>query len=121
MAGAKVKTVTARIEDNFALPPISEFEKQITSRTKGIVIVNPNNPTGYLYSQKELENLANIVKKHKLYLYSDEVYRRYVYDGLPHYSVMNLKDIEQNTILFRLHVQTLQRMWNQGRRFNLPE
>lgn len=100
MVGAKVKTVTARIEDHFALPPIGEFEKQITPRTKGIVIVNPNNPTGYLYSQKELENLANIVKKHNLYLYSDEVYRRYVYDGLYHYSVMNLKDIEQNTILF---------------------
>lgn len=100
LAGAKVKTVTARIEDNFALPPISEFEKQITPRTKGIVIVNPNNPTGYLYSQKELENLANIVKKYNLYLYSDEVYRRYVYDGAIHYSVMNLKDIEQNTILF---------------------
>lgn len=100
MVGAKVKTVTARIEDHFALPPIGEFEKQITPRTKGIVIVNPNNPTGYLYSQKELENLANIVKKHNLYLYSDEVYRRYVYDGLHHYSVMNLKDIEQNTILF---------------------
>lgn len=100
MVGAKVKTVTARIEDHFALPPVGEFEKQITPRTKGIVIVNPNNPTGYLYSQKELENLANIVKKHNLYLYSDEVYRRYVYDGLHHYSVMNLKDIEQNTILF---------------------
>lgn len=100
MVGAKVKTVTARIEDHFALPPVSEFEKQITPRTKGIVIVNPNNPTGYLYTQKELESLANIVKKHNLYLYSDEVYRRYVYDGLHHYSVMNLKDIGQNTILF---------------------
>lgn len=100
MAGVTVKTVTACIENDFALPPIHEFEKQITPRTKGIVIVNPNNPTGYLYSQKELENLANIVKKHNLYLYSDEVYRRYVYDGLHHYSVMNLKGIEQNTILF---------------------
>lgn len=100
MAGAKIKTVTARIEENFALPPISEFEKLITPKTKGIVIVNPNNPTGYLYSQKELEELANIVKKYDLYLYSDEVYSRYCYDGLEHFSVMNLKGIEQNTILF---------------------
>ena len=100
MVGAKIKTVTAKIEDNFALPPMSEFEKQITPKTKGIVIVNPNNPTGYLYSPKELEELAKIVKKHELYLYSDEVYRRYCYDGLKHFSVMNLKGIEQNTILF---------------------
>ena len=100
MAGAKIKTVTAKIEENFALPPISEFEKQITSRTKGIVIINPNNPTGYLYSQQELESLANIVKKYDLYLYSDEVYRRYCYDGVRHYSVMNLQGIEQNTIPF---------------------
>lgn len=100
MAGAKIKTVTARIEENFALPPISEFEKLITPKTKGIVIVNPNNPTGYLYSQKELEELANIVEKYNLYLYSDEVYSRYCYDGLEHFSVMNLKGIEQNTILF---------------------
>lgn len=100
MVGAKIKAVTAKIEDNFALPPISEFEKLITPRTKGIVIVNPNNPTGYLYSRKELEDLANIVKKYDLYLYSDEVYRRYCYDGLQHFSVMNLPGIEQNTILF---------------------
>lgn len=100
MVGAKIKPVTARIEEGFALPPISEFEKQITPRTKGIVIVNPNNPTGYLYSQKELEDLANIVKKHDLFLYSDEVYRHYCYDGCEHFSVMNLKGIEQNTILF---------------------
>lgn len=100
MVGVKIKSVTAKIENNFALPPISEFEKQITPRTKGIVIINPNNPTGYLYSQKELEDLANIVEKYDLYLYSDEVYRRYCYDGLKHYSVMNLAGIEQNTILF---------------------
>lgn len=100
MVGAKIKTVTAKLENNFALPSVSEFEKQITARTKGIVIINPNNPTGYLYSLKELEGLANIVKKHDLYLYSDEVYRRYCYDGHKHYSVMNLPDIEENTILF---------------------
>lgn len=100
MAGATVKTVTSTIENNFALPPISEIEKEITPKTKGIVIINPNNPTGYLYSKEELEALANIVKKHNIYLYSDEVYRRYCYDGLKHHSVMNLKGIEQNTILF---------------------
>lgn len=100
MVGAKVKTVTATIENNFALPPVSEFEKLITPRTKGIVIINPNNPTGYLYSKEELESLANIVKKHGLYLYSDEVYRRYCYDGLTHFSVMNIKGIEENAILF---------------------
>lgn len=100
MVGAKIKTVTATIENGFALPPISEFEKLITPRTKGIVIINPNNPTGYLYSKEELEALAGIVKKHDLYLYSDEVYRRYCYDGAQHFSVMNLKGIEQNTILF---------------------
>lgn len=100
MVGAKVKTVTATIENNFALPPISEFEKLITPRTKGIVIINPNNPTGYLYSQNELEALAKMVKKHDLYLYSDEVYRRYCYDGLTHFSVMNIEGIEENAILF---------------------
>jgi len=100
MTGAKIQTVTARIENNFALPPIHEFEKLISPRTKGIVIINPNNPTGYLYTQTELEQLANIVKKYNLFLYSDEVYRRYCYDGLKHYSVMNLKGIEQHTILF---------------------
>lgn len=100
MCGVKVKTVTSTIENNFALPPISEIEKQITPKTKGIVIINPNNPTGYLYSQKELQDLANIIKKYDLYLYSDEVYRRYCYDGLRHFSVMNLKGIEKNTILF---------------------
>lgn len=91
MCGVKVKTVTSTIENGFALPPISEIEKQITPKTKGIVIINPNNPTGYLYTQEELEELAKIVKKYDLYLYSDEVYRRYCYDGLKHFSVMKLK------------------------------
>lgn len=100
MCGVTVKTVTSIIENNFALPPISEIEKAITPRTKGIVIVNPNNPTGYLYSQEELEQLATIVKKHDLYLYADEVYREFCYDGLKHFSTMQLKGIEQNVILF---------------------
>lgn len=100
MCGVTVKTVTSVIENNFALPPIHEIEKVITPRTKGIVIVNPNNPTGYLYSQEELEQLATIVKKHDLYLYADEVYREFCYDGLKHFSTMQLKGIEQNVILF---------------------
>ena len=100
MCGVTVKTITSVIENNFALPPICEIEKAITPRTKGIVIVNPNNPTGYLYSQEELEHLATIVKKHDLYLYADEVYREFCYDGLKHFSTMQLKGIEQNVILF---------------------
>ena len=87
------------IENNFALPPISEIEKVITPHTKGIVIVNPNNPTGYLYSKEELEQLAVIVKKHDLYLYADEVYREFCYDGYKHFSTMQLAGIEQNVIL----------------------
>ena len=93
MCGVKVKTVTSSIENNFALPPISEIEKVITPRTKGIVIVNPNNPTGYLYSKEELEQLAVIVKKHDLYLYADEVYREFCYDGYKHFSTLQLAGI----------------------------
>ncbi|MDL2231221.1 pyridoxal phosphate-dependent aminotransferase [Porphyromonadaceae bacterium OttesenSCG-928-L07] len=100
IAGAKVKTVTSSIENNFALPAISEIEKLITPRTKGIVIINPNNPTGYLYSQEEVEGLAQIVKKHNLYLYADEVYREYCYDGNKHFSVLDLKGVDENVILF---------------------
>lgn len=99
MAGAVVKTVTSKIEDDFALPPIEKIEELITPKTKGILIVNPNNPTGYLYSQEELEQVANIVKKYDLFLYSDEVYREFCYDGNTHHSVMNLKGLEQNAIL----------------------
>jgi len=99
MSGVKLVTVTANIEDGFALPPIEQFEKLITKRTKGILVCNPNNPTGYLYSKEELEKLASLVKKHDLYLYSDEVYREFCYDGNQHFSAMNLKGIEQNVIL----------------------
>ena len=99
MCGVKVKTVTSSIENNFALPPISEIEKVITPRTKGIVIVNPNNPTGYLYSKEELEQLAVIVKKHDLYLYADEVYREFCYTGAPYISAFHLKGIENNVVL----------------------
>lgn len=98
-AGINILPVTAKIENGFALPPIEDFEKAITSKTKGIVICNPGNPTGYLYSKEELEQLAAIVKKHDLFLFADEVYREFCYDGAKPYSTMNLKGIEENTIL----------------------
>lgn len=97
--GVVIKPITSYIENDFALPSIEEFEKLITPKTKGIVICNPNNPTGYLYSKEELLSLAEIVKKHDLYLYSDEVYREFCYDGNTHFSVMNLPGIDQNVIL----------------------
>lgn len=98
-AGVKVVPIFSDIESGFALPPIAEFEKAITSRTKAILICNPNNPTGYLYSKEELEILRDIVKKHDLYLITDEVYREFCYDGLTHYSAMYLEGIEQNVIM----------------------
>lgn len=99
MAGLTVKTLTAKIEDGFALPPIEEFEKLIGSKTRGIVICNPNNPTGYLYSQEELDKLSDLVKKHDLFFFSDEVYREFCYDGKKHISAMHLKGIEQNVVM----------------------
>jgi len=98
-AGVKVVPVTSYIEDGFSLPPIREIEKSITPRTKGIMVCNPNNPTGYLYSREELEELRDIVKEHDLFLFADEVYREFCYDGREHFSVMNLKGIEQNVVL----------------------
>jgi aspartate aminotransferase len=98
-AGVIVKPITSYIESDFALPPVADFEKLITPKTKGIVICNPNNPTGYLYSQAELEQLATIIKKHDLYLFSDEVYREFCYDGAPHFSAMMLKGLENNVVL----------------------
>ncbi|HOZ31192.1 MAG TPA: pyridoxal phosphate-dependent aminotransferase [Bacteroidales bacterium] len=98
-SGVVIKPITSSIKNDFALPSIEEFEKLITLRTKGIVICNPNNPTGYLYSKEELFRLAEIVKKHDLYLYSDEVYREFCYDGHTHFSAMNLPELEQNVIM----------------------
>ena len=98
-SGVTVKPINSTIDTGFALPPISEFEKAITPKTKAIMICNPGNPTGYLYSKEELELLRDIVKKHDLYLFSDEVYREFCYDGKTHYSAMNLKGIEDNVIL----------------------
>ena len=99
-AGVKVKPIPSFIETGFALPPIEEFEKAITDKTKAIMICNPNNPTGYLYSKEELEVLRMIVKKYDLFLFADEVYREFCYDGTTHHSVMNLEGIEQNVVLF---------------------
>jgi aspartate aminotransferase len=98
-AGVKVVPVTSYIKNDFALPPISEIEKKIGPATKGIIICNPNNPTGYLYSKEELMQLREIVKKHDLFLFSDEVYREFCYDGAPHFSAMNLEGIENNVIM----------------------
>lgn len=98
-AGLNVVPVTASIETGFALPPVEEFEKKITSKTKAIVICNPGNPTGYLYSKEELEKLRDIVKKHDLFLFADEVYREFCYDGAQPFSVMNLEGIDNNVIL----------------------
>jgi len=99
MAGVNVVPVTANIENGFALPPVHEIEQKITSKTRGIVICNPGNPTGYLYSKSELEQLAEIVKKHNLFLFADEVYREFCYDGAIPFSVMNLDSIAQNVIM----------------------
>ncbi len=98
-SGVKVVPVISKIEDNFALPPIEEFEKLITDKTKAILICNPGNPTGYLYSKEEIQKLAAIVKKHDLFLIADEVYREFAYDGLEHYSVLQEPGIENNTII----------------------
>lgn len=97
-AGVTVKPITSNIETGFALPPIEEFEKLITSKTKAIIICNPNNPTGYLYSREELEVLKTIVIKHDLYLFSDEAYREFCYEG-KHFSAMQLEGAEKNVIL----------------------
>lgn len=98
-AGINVVPVTSYIKDDFALPPIKEIEKKITAKTKGIIICNPNNPTGYLYSQEELLHLREIVKRHDLFLFSDEVYREFCYDGAEHFSAMKLEGIENNVIM----------------------
>ena len=98
-AGAVIKTVTSTIETGFALPPVEEFEKLITDRTKAILICNPNNPTGYLYSRVEMNQIRDIVKKHDLYLFSDEVYREFIYTGSPYISALNLDGIENNVVL----------------------
>ncbi len=98
-SGVKVVPVISTIDEGFALPPIADFEKLITPKTKAILICNPGNPTGYLYTQEEIQQLADLVKKHDLFLIADEVYREFTYDGDKHYSVMNVAGIEENAIM----------------------
>ncbi len=98
-AGAKIVTVPSSIDEGFALPPMEKFEELITPRTKGILICNPNNPTGYLYTMKEMLQLRDIVKKHDLFLFSDEVYREFCYTGAPYISAFHLPDIEEQVVL----------------------
>lgn len=98
-AGATIKTIPSSIENGFALPPIEEFERLITPRTKGILICNPNNPTGYLYTQREMNQLRDLVKKYDMFLFSDEVYREFCYTGAPYISAFHLPGIEENVVL----------------------
>jgi aspartate aminotransferase len=98
-SGVKIVPVNSKIEDNFALPPIEEFEKLITPKTKAILICNPGNPTGYLYSKEEIKKLAQIVKKHDLFLIADEVYREFAYDGIEHYSILQEDNLIDNAII----------------------
>lgn len=98
-AGAKINTIATSIEEGFALPKVEQFEKLINERTRAIMICNPNNPTGYLYTRREMNQIRDLVKKYDLYLFSDEVYREYIYTGSPYISAMHLQGIENNTIL----------------------
>ncbi len=98
-AGAKIVTVPSSIDKGFALPPVEEFEKLITPRTKGILICNPNNPTGYLYTMKEMLQIRDLVKKYDLFLFSDEVYREFCYTGAPYISAFHLPGIEEQVVL----------------------
>ena len=98
-AGAKIRTIATTIDEGFSLPKVEKFEELINSRTRAIMICNPNNPTGYLYTRREMNQIRDLVKKYDLYLFSDEVYREYIYTGSPYISVCHLEGIEQNTVL----------------------
>lgn len=98
-AGAVIRAVTTTIDEGFCLPKVERFEELINERTKAILICNPNNPTGYLYTQKEMNQIRDLVKKYNLYLFSDEVYREFIYTGSPYISAMHLEGIEQNVVL----------------------
>jgi len=98
-AGAVIRTVATTIEEGFCLPKVEKFEELINERTKAILICNPNNPTGYLYTQREMNRIRDLVKKYNLYLFSDEVYREFIYTGSPYISAMHLEGIEQNVVL----------------------
>ena len=98
-AGAKIRTITTTIEEGFCLPKVEKFEELINPKTRAILICNPNNPTGYLYTRREMNQIRDRVKKHDLYLFSDEVYREYIYTGSPYISACHLEGIEQNVVL----------------------
>lgn len=98
-AGAKIRTVSSTIEEGFALPPIEKFEALINEHTRAILICNPNNPTGYLYSRREMNQIRELVLKHDLYLFSDEVYREYIYTGSPYISACHLEGLEEHVVL----------------------
>ncbi|HLW09501.1 MAG TPA: pyridoxal phosphate-dependent aminotransferase [Fermentimonas sp.] len=98
-AGAIIKTIPSDIESNFALPPINKFEELINERTKGILICNPNNPTGYVYTPEEMEQIRLLVLKYNLYLFSDEVYREFIYNDTPYISACHLQGVEENVVL----------------------
>ena len=98
-AGATIRTVSTSIEEGFALPKVEQFEELINERTRGILICNPNNPTGYLYTRKEMNRIRDLVKKYDLFLFSDEVYREYIYTGSPYISACHLEGIEENVVL----------------------
>ena len=108
--GAVVKSVKTHIEDGFKLPPVEEFEKQITDKTRAILICNPNNPTGYLYSKSEMKQIRDIVKKYNLYLFSDEVYREFIYTKRPYISAFHLEGIEENVVL----VDSVSKRYSEG-------
>lgn len=98
-SGVKIKPIPANIKNNFALPPISEFEKLISEKTKAILICNPGNPTGYLYTREEVKQLADLALKHDLFIVSDEVYREFAYDGAEHHSIMSMPELSENAIM----------------------
>ena len=98
-AGARIRTIATTIEEGFSLPKVEKFEELINERTRAIMICNPNNPTGYLYTRREMNQIRDLVKKYDLYLFSDEVYREYIYTGSPYISACHLEGIEQNVVL----------------------
>lgn len=98
-AGARIRSITSTIEEGFALPDVGKFEALINERTRGILICNPNNPTGYLYTRREMEQIRDLVRKYDLYLFSDEVYREFIYTGSPYISACHLEGIEENVVL----------------------
>ena len=98
-SGVQIVPIKGSIEDNFSLPPISEFEKLITEKTRAILLCNPGNPTGYLYTREEIQQLADLALKHDLFIVADEVYREFAYDGVKHHSIMSIPGLEQNAIM----------------------